>query len=98
MSQLFTDLPVMPAPVKPVQPPRPRPSRAKTKRMMPTFGVVITDPDEHRAQIARRPRKCLSCGDMFPSEHAGNRVCAGCKALVAWGTPNDCSLATTASF
>jgi ribosomal protein S27AE len=92
MTALFADLPVMPAPVKPVQPPRPRPSRAKVRHAMPTFGAIIVDPDEHRAQLARKPRKCLSCGDMFPSEHAGNRVCGGCKALVAWSTPNDFSV------
>jgi ribosomal protein S27AE len=65
---------------------------------MPTFGAVIIDPDEHRAQMARKPRKCLSCGDTFASEHAGNRVCGGCKSLVAWSTPNDCSIATNAAF
>jgi hypothetical protein len=97
MSQLFCDLPVMLAPSRPAAPPRPRPSRAKVKTM-PTFGAIVTDPDEHRAQLARKPRRCLSCGDTFPSEHAGNRICSGCKQLVAWGTPNDFSLAITASF
>ena len=98
MEQLFTDLPIAPAPQRPAPAPRPRPSRAKVKRSMPTFGTIITDPDEHRAQLARKPRKCLSCGDTFPSEHAGNRVCSDCKQLVAWSTPNDFSLATNASF
>jgi hypothetical protein len=92
MGQLFPDLPAVSAPARPAAPPRPRPSRAKVKRTMPTFGPVITDPDEHRAQLARKPRKCLSCGEIFPSEHPGNRVCSPCKQLVAWTTPNDFSV------
>jgi hypothetical protein len=96
MDQLFTNLPVMLAPPRPASPPRPRPSRAKIKRTMPTFGTIVTDPDEHRAQLARKPRRCLSCGDTFPSEHAGHRICTGCKSLSVWGTPNDFSV--SASF
>ncbi len=29
-----------------------------------------------RAQ--RAARRCLYCGDMFPSSHIGNRICTGC--------------------
>jgi len=27
----------------------------------------------------RRNRRCLPCGRMFASEHAGNRICPKCK-------------------
>jgi hypothetical protein len=59
---------------------------------MLNFGAVVMDPDEHRLQTMRKPRKCLSCGDTFASQHAGNRICHGCKQLSAWSTPNDCSI------
>ena len=29
-------------------------------------------------------RRCLLCGDSFPSEWAGERVCRKCKATAAW--------------
>jgi hypothetical protein len=89
---LFTDLPVVTAPPGPVAPRSPRPSRAKVKRAMPTFGVIVTDPDEHRKQLARKPRKCLSCSRDFDSTGPGNRICGDCKGLVAWSTPNDFSI------
>lgn len=28
---------------------------------------------------AARARRCLRCGEDFPSAHAGNRLCEGCK-------------------
>jgi hypothetical protein len=92
MSQLFPDLPTVTAPPRPAAPPRPRPSRAKAKRTVLNFGVIVMDPDEHRKQLARKPRRCLSCGDTFPSEHAGHRICCDCKQLTAWSTPNDFSV------
>lgn len=27
----------------------------------------------------RKPRKCLCCGNTFPSAHAGNRLCSRCR-------------------
>ena len=32
----------------------------------------------------RKPRKCLSCGKSFDSDHRGNRVCPPCKNTVGW--------------
>ncbi|MDR3352838.1 MAG: hypothetical protein LBO00_07570, partial [Zoogloeaceae bacterium] len=31
------------------------------------------------AQNVCRPRKCLSCGETFLSEHSGNRICQKCR-------------------
>jgi hypothetical protein len=28
----------------------------------------------------RAPRRCLRCRGMFPSQHAGNRICLECAA------------------
>lgn len=30
----------------------------------------------------RGKRKCLRCGEMFPSENVGNRICLDCKSSV----------------
>lgn len=29
-------------------------------------------------------RRCLRCGASFPSEWAGERICARCKSTTAW--------------
>jgi hypothetical protein len=63
-----------------------------------TFGLIVLDPDAHRLQEQHKTRRCLSCSDEFASHGPGNRICSPCKALVAWSTPNDFSVATTASF
>lgn len=31
-----------------------------------------------------KTRRCLSCGENFPSEWAGERVCKKCKATTNW--------------
>ena len=31
-----------------------------------------------------RMRRCLRCGERFPSEWAGERICRKCKSTVAW--------------
>lgn len=59
-----------------------------------SFGLIVTDPQAHRLQAQRKTRKCLSCLDEFASTGPGNRICAGCKQLSAWSTPNDFSVST----
>ncbi len=96
MQTLFADLPVMPAPSRPAPP---RPSRAKPKRdMTASFGLIVTDPDRYRVEAMRKTRRCLSCSDYFASTGPGNRICGSCKSLDAWTSPNEFSIATTASF
>lgn len=34
----------------------------------------------------RKTRRCLMCGQPFPSEWAGERVCRSCKSTAAWRT------------
>lgn len=43
------------------------------------FGLVITDPQAHRAEAAKKQRKCLSCSTDFKSAGPGNRICSRCK-------------------
>jgi hypothetical protein len=57
------------------------------------FGLLILDPQEHARQARMKTRKCLACGEGFPSEHAGHRVCDGCKSLEAWRSANAASAA-----
>lgn len=45
-----------------------------------SFGLVITDPEAHRAQAAQKHRRCLSCSKDFKSTGPGNRVCGRCKS------------------
>jgi len=96
MSMLFSDLPTMPAPPRLVAQPRPRPSRAKAQRSMMSLGIIITDPDEYRAQLACKCRKCLSCGNDFDSTGPWNRICLGCKRLEAWTSSEEFTV--SASF
>ena len=44
-----------------------------------SFGLLITDPSAHRAQLAQKPRRCLSCDTAFNSTGPGNRICGRCK-------------------
>ena len=37
-------------------------------------------------------RDCLMCGKRFVSEHAGNRICDGCKGTSAWRHGVDASV------
>ena len=34
-------------------------------------------------------RTCLGCGEPFPSDHVGNRICDRCKTHDAWDGPGD---------
>lgn len=61
-----------------------------------TLGLIVMDPDAYRQQQKMKPRKCLSCSEMFASSGPGNRICCGCKQLEAWSTPTD--YAVSASF
>jgi hypothetical protein len=92
MSMLFADLPVVTTP--PRSAPAPRPSRAKPKRdKTASFGTIITDPERFRIESQRKLCRCLSCDDDFVSHGPGNRVCLSCKALDAWTSPNEFSVA-----
>lgn len=44
-----------------------------------SFGLIITDPAAHRAEAAKKQRKCLSCNKGFVSAGPGNRICTRCK-------------------
>ncbi|QQP94050.1 hypothetical protein IGS68_35150 (plasmid) [Skermanella sp. TT6] len=60
------------------------------------FGLIVTDPQAHRAQLASKTRRCLSCSSMFPSFGAGNRICSTCKSREAWTSPNEFSISAAA--
>lgn len=62
-----------------------------------SFGLVITDPAEHRRRLQTKPRRCLSCSRSFASSGPGNRVCATCKGREAWSGPTDFAVVSTAS-
>lgn len=49
------------------------------------------------AAARRKDRKCLSCGDSFPSEHAGHRICSPCKDLEIFAS-SPSSFSVHASF
>lgn len=57
-----------------------------------SFGLIVTDPAAHRAQLAQKVRRCLSCSSNFASSGPGNRVCNGCKSRESWTSPNEFSL------
>ena len=40
----------------------------------------ITEPSNRQ----NKTRKCLMCGDQFPSDGPGNRVCKNCKTTQTW--------------
>ncbi|MBC8158176.1 MAG: helix-turn-helix domain-containing protein [Alphaproteobacteria bacterium] len=44
----------------------------------------------NRKKDPRQDRKCLSCGNNFPSTHNGNRICPTCRGREAWATQQDC--------
>ena len=44
--------------------------RRRAQRRMPRRTAAVTS-----------PRKCLVCGEDFPSEGPGHRTCGGCKAV-----------------
>lgn len=46
----------------------------------------------------RKDRTCLSCRGSFRSEGPGHRICSPCKGLDAWTSPNEFSVAVSASF
>jgi hypothetical protein len=48
------------------------------------FGLLVLDPDQHRIESTKKPRKCLSCEKQFKSHGPGNRICSSCKSLSAW--------------
>lgn len=46
-----------------------------------SFGLIITDPQAHRAQAAQKQRRCLSCSKDFKSTGPNNRICGRCRSL-----------------
>src|SRR4051794_34333255 len=60
-----------------------------------SFDIAVIDPEAHRVQVARKPRKCLCCGGTFNSAHAGHRICSSCKELDIWSSPNEFSVAVS---
>ena len=57
--------------------------------------VAVIDPAAHRAQLAQRPRRCLTCQEMFNSTGSGNRICTRCKSSDIFRTPADFSIAAS---
>lgn len=63
-----------------------RPSTSIHNRLkrLQAQGVTIA-PDRARLLVRdggrgeRKPRRCLCCNKDFPSAHAGNRLCNGCR-------------------
>ena len=37
-----------------------------------------------RAAVKEALRRCLMCGDDFPSDGPGNRICKKCKSTETW--------------
>ncbi|UEM08163.1 hypothetical protein JL101_036325 (plasmid) [Skermanella rosea] len=67
------------------------------KHQQLSFGLVITDPAEHRRRLLTKPRRCLSCDRTFASCGPGNRICTACKGREAWSGPADFAVVSTAS-
>jgi hypothetical protein len=63
-----------------------------------SFGLAITDPQEHRKALARKSRRCLSCRNDFPSDGPGNRICTGCKGQESWSSVHVFEMPANASF
>ena len=75
-----------------------RAKRASSSSEQLSFGLVITDPQAHRAEATKKQRRCLSCSSTFNSAGPGNRICGRCKSLEHFTcSPVEYSL-VTASF
>jgi hypothetical protein len=68
-----------PAPAVGMLPPR-EPAEAASRPRPPRAGTDSKPPADTRAAKARR---CLRCGEMFNSTHAGNRMCTRCRPRAA---------------
>lgn len=44
------------------------------------LAVIESDHIPSRNNARQKMRNCLSCGRKFPSQHAGHRICNGCKS------------------
>jgi hypothetical protein len=62
------------------------------------FSLAIIAPDEYRAMIAKRPRRCLSCDRQFASTGPGNRICCKCKDLESWSGSHPVEFPVHAAF
>ena len=45
---------------------------------------VADETQEKDAEADAKVRQCLVCGQRFPSEWAGERICPKCKSTAAW--------------
>jgi|1186.fasta_scaffold949254_2 hypothetical protein len=64
-----------------------------------SFGLIVTDPEAHRQQLARKSRRCLSCDSSFQSTGPGNRICSRCKSTEAFhSSPDAFSIHIHAAF
>jgi hypothetical protein len=62
-----------------------------------SFGLIVTDPEAHRAHAAQKQRRCLSCSKGFSSAGPGNRICTRCKGTETF-TCSPSSFTVHASF
>lgn len=46
--------------------------------------LLDAPPSQQERQHTLRQRRCLGCGNDFPSEGAGNRICPSCKSTAAF--------------
>lgn len=86
-------MPEVAPPPKCAKPRYKRPSKAKAISI--AFPLAVIAPAEHRAQLAQRPRRCLSCQTEFDSVGVGNRICGRCKNSDVFRTPADFSVAAS---
>jgi hypothetical protein len=60
------------------------------------FGLIVLDPQAHKAQMAKQKRRCLSCERTFESSGSGNRICNLCKNRDAWSSPIEFAVSSAA--
>jgi|tagenome__1003787_1003787.scaffolds.fasta_scaffold18004428_2 hypothetical protein len=70
-------------------------AKAKQQPAQFSFGLVITDPEQHLIVSRRKARKCLSCSSDFASDGPGNRICGACKSLDIWTSPAEFTVAAS---
>lgn len=66
---------------------RPGTSCCNRYKRLAACGIAPASVNENHARLhvkeggagERKPRRCLCCNKEFPSAHAGNRLCNGCR-------------------
>ncbi len=56
----------------------PRAVESKVRKLRVAGHHLATRRGGRPRRAQRAARRCLYCGDMFPSSHIGNRICPGC--------------------